>query len=375
MDIKSGVARMMTAKFAVDGELVSCEPIGSGHINGTYKVVFDGADGSAPYVIQQVNTEVFKKPVELMSNVAAVTGHIRKKNEMLGRDPFTRGLVIIPARDGRSYAWDNGGGFWRMFNYIPNSFSYDAIESPETFRLSGEAFGEFMSLLADFPGETLFETIPDFHDTLKRYKNLLLSEQRDPVGRAKLCRAELDFAKARAADTSALTSALEKGELPVRVTHNDTKLNNVLFDKDSGEALCVVDLDTVMPGSALYDFGDSIRFGANTAAEDETDLSKVSLDLGLYEQFTAGYLSKAGDSLTPAEIDRLALSAKIITFECGMRFLTDYIDGDKYFGTAYPEHNIDRARCQFALVADMEKKLDEMNEVTRACARDAGCAG
>ena len=251
--------------------------------------------------------------------------------------------------------------------FVKDSISYDAVESAALFQKSGEAFGRFQHLLADFPAETLYETIPNFHNTLWRYENEFLpAVEVDKSGRAAAVQAEIQFVKDRKADTHRLSDLAAAGQLPLRVTHNDTKLNNVLFDATAGEAICVIDLDTVMPGLAHYDFGDSIRFGANTAAEDEADLSKVSLDLEYFGAYAKGFLSQAGESLTQTEIDQLAFSAQLMTFECGMRFLTDYLNGDTYFKTAYPEHNLVRARNQFALVADMERKMDQMEALIAA---------
>ena len=244
------------------------------------------------------------------------------------------------------------------------SYSNNSIESPEVFFNAGKAFGDFQRLLADFPIDKLYETIPDFHNTGKRYRNLINSVAADPKGRVKYVQEELNFCYARRNETYVLTGKTLIGDLPLRVTHNDTKLNNILFDKTTDEPICIVDLDTVMPGLSLYDFGDAIRFGANTTTEDDKDIKNVSLDLGLYEQYVRGFLTSAGESLVTEEVRLLPFASKMMTFECGMRFLTDYIDGDVYFKTHYPDHNLVRCHTQFALVADMEAKYDEMMKIT-----------
>ena len=292
---------------------------------------------------------------------------LQEKIRAAGGDPDRETLHFIKTKDGAQYYTAPDGDYFRAYVFVKDSISYDAVESAALFQKSGEAFGRFQHLLADFPAETLYETIPNFHNTLWRYENEFLpAVEADKAGRAAAVQAEIQFVKDRKADTHRLSDLAAAGQLPLRVTHNDTKLNNVLFDATAGEAICVIDLDTVMPGLAHYDFGDSIRFGANTAAEDEADLSKVSLDLEYFGAYAKGFLSQAGESLTQTEIDQLAFSAKLMTFECGMRFLTDYLNGDTYFKTAYPEHNLVRARNQFALVADMERKMNQMEALIAA---------
>ncbi len=337
----------------------------NGHINRTFCTEFDMGEGvSEKRLLQQINTHVFKNPLELMENVVRVTDYLREHVREEGGDPSRETLKVFLTTDGKTCFFDSDGLCWRMYNFIDNSYSYDTIENDELFFRAGEAFGKFQSRLSDFPIDALHETIPDFHDTYKRFLNLKKSVSEDKAHRASLVKRELDFVYSRESDMSVITSLLNKGRIPLRVTHNDTKLNNIMFDKDTKEPICVVDLDTVMPGSSLYDFGDAIRFGANTAKEDEKDLSKVSLDLNLYEKYTEGYLKSAGGSLTDLEVFYLPFSAKLLTLECGMRFLTDYIDGDVYFSTSYPEHNLDRCRTQFALVYDIERKLDKMKIIT-----------
>ncbi len=355
--------------YGLADKLSDWSMICNGHINRTYFTEFTHSDGKKEKrLLQQINTEVFKKPLELMENIIRVTDYLRVQIEAEGGDPERETLRVYNTCGGSNCFIDSEGLYWRMYNYIDNSFSYNSIENDELFYRAGEAFGKFQSRLASFPIETLHDTIPDFHNTYKRFLNLKAAAERNAAGRLDEVENEMDFALKREADTSVIAELMEKGEIPVRVTHNDTKLNNIMFDSESGKAVCIVDLDTVMPGSSLYDFGDAIRFGANTAAEDEKDVSKVSLDLNLYEKYVRGYLKSAGKSLTEKELEYLPFSAKLLTFECGMRFLTDYLDGDVYFGISYPEHNLDRCRTQFALVADIERKLDEMIKITRdAC--------
>ena len=344
-------------RFLLEGKVVSFTPIEAGNINGTYRLDLEGA---APCLMQSINTVVFKDTETLMKNVDAVCCFLGKK--LAGSDGMTS-LFCYPCKNGKKHYIDNEGMVWRIYNYVDHSVCYNTLSSPEQFYKTGKAFGEFQKLLADFPIEKLGETIPDFHNTAKRYRTLLESAEKDVCGRLKTCMPEFAFAKARAGDTHILTDLLAEGKLPLRVTHNDTKLNNILFDEETLEPKCVVDLDTVMPGLSLYDFGDAIRSGASTAEEDETDLSKVRMDTALFEAYAKGYLAAAGDSLTPLEIEYLPFSAKLMSLECGIRFLTDYLDGDVYFKTKSPDHNLIRCRTQFKLVADMEEKMDEMKKI------------
>lgn len=351
--------------YNVTGGLLSWNMIHNGHINKTYEIEYKDNNGEAIKVIlQQINTHVFKKPIELMDNIVRVTDFLRKKIAENGGDPNRETLRVFPAKDGKMYFVDQEENYWRIYNFVDNAFCYNSIENGELFFRAGEAFGKFQSQLSDFPADSLYETIPDFHNTYKRLQTLKESEKNNAAGRVDTVREELAFAYAREADTSVVVDAIARGEIPVRVTHNDTKLNNIMFDAATKSPVCVIDLDTIMPGSALYDFGDSIRFGANTAAEDEKDLSKVSLDLNLYKEYVEGYLTSAGKCLVAKEVELLPFSAKLLTLECGIRFLSDYLDGDVYFGIHYPEHNLDRCRTQFALVADMEKKYDAMMKIT-----------
>ena len=349
------------AAYDMDGMMTDWYMLKTGHINRTYVITFNNG---GKRLLQKINTNVFKQPVELMENIVNVTDFLRKKIANEGGDVTRETLKVFLTKDGKKYYLDSEGGYWRFYNFVEDAFSYDAIESDELFYRAGAAFGKFQSQLADFPIESLYETIPDFHHTYKRFLNLKKAEENNFANRKDEVAEELAFAFARENDTKIVVDLIEKGEIPVRVTHNDTKLNNIMFDSNTKNPICVVDLDTVMPGSALYDFGDAIRFGASTGAEDEKDLSKISIDLNLYEKYVNGFLSTAGKSLNKTEIEYLPFSAKLLTFECGMRFLTDYLDGDVYFGTAYPEHNLDRCRTQFKLVADMEAKFEEMKKIT-----------
>ena len=343
----------IACSFCINGTPVECREFGSGHINSTFKVVTDSGN---EYVLQRINKYVFKDPVRLMENAGAVTDFLRSRVE----DP-RMALHFIPTADGKFYFMDDEEEYWRMYDFI-GGFCLDAPETEEDFYQSAIAFGRFQHMLSDFPAETLFETIPEFHNTIDRYRQLRESIQKDACGRLAGVQADVDFMMEREELACTLQRLRESGELPLRVTHNDTKLNNVLLDKDTRKSLCVLDLDTVMPGLSLYDFGDSIRFGAATAAEDEKDLSKMEMDLHLFEVYTRGFL-EAATSLTDREVELLPLGAFVITLELATRFMKDYLDGDLYFKTAYPEHNLVRARSQMKLAADMQAKFDDMNRI------------
>ncbi len=298
-----------------------------------------------------------------MQNIENVTAHIRKKVQENGGDLKREVLTIVKTNDHKNFYIDENGNYWRGYVFIDDATSFQSVEEPAHFYKAAKAFGRFQKLLSDFPAETLFETIPNFHNTESRFGAFLEALSSDTMNRAKDVKEEIDFALKRQADASVLVHLLKEKKLPLRVTHNDTKLNNVMLDNKSGEGICVIDLDTVMPGLALYDYGDSIRFGASTAAEDEKDLEKVRMDLDLFELFTKGFLEEAGSSLTQTEIEYLPFGAKIMTFECGIRFLTDYLNGDIYFKIHREGHNLDRCRTQFKLVADMEEKMQKMKEI------------
>lgn len=357
--------------FPKFGKYIGYKPVTDGHINDTYIVEYErGNNDVVSYLLQRINTNVFKNPVGLMENVCGVTSFLREKIKNNGGDPERETLTVYSAKDGKNYYMASDGGCWRMYNYVEDTFTVNELTNAEDFRNAALSFGNFQNLLADYPIDTLYDTIPNFHNTPSRFEDFKTAVETNASGRKDNALPEIEFAFAREKDCSVITDLLGTEKVPVRVTHNDTKLNNVLFDKETKKGICVVDLDTVMPGSALYDFGDSIRFGANTAAEDEKDLSKVSLSLEYFRAYVDGYLETAGESLTETEIDLLPFAAKLLTFECGMRFLGDYINGDVYFKIEYPEHNLVRARTQFKLVEDMERKYDEMvqivNEIKRA---------
>lgn len=366
----NGISEIIEA-FPKYGEVIGYKPITDGHINDTYIVEYLKDDGGKiRFLLQRINTNVFKNPDELMSNIMGVTAFLRKKIAEAGGDVTRETLTVYPTKDGKKYYSATDGGCWRMYNFVENTYSVNEITSSEYFKSAAESFGNFQNLLADYPIETLYDTIPDFHNTPSRFKDFLVAVENDASGRKENAKTEIDFILSRERDCSVVTDLMDKGELPLRVTHNDTKLNNVLFDKTTDKGLCVVDLDTVMPGSSLYDFGDSIRFGANTGAEDEKDLSKVSLNLDYFKAYAEGYIESAGKSLTENEIKYLPFSAKLLTLECGMRFLGDYLNGDVYFKTDYPEHNLVRARTQLKLVEDIEKKYAEMQSIIEAICKD-----
>ncbi len=352
--------------FKFKGDLESVEPFGSGHINTTYIATYNEDGKERQYILQKVNTNIFKNIDELMDNVFAVTSFLREKIKENGGNPHRETLHYIKTDTGSKYYRCDNGDCYRAYRFVDKSVSYNSVDSAQVFKKSGIAFGRFQKYLSDFPATTLAEIIPNFHNTIWRYENEFIpAVENNLSGRADTCQAEIQFVKDRKEDCSRLVNLIEKGELPIRVTHNDTKLNNVIFDEDTDDAICVIDLDTVMPGLALYDFGDSIRFGANTCAEDEADVSKIKINLEYFKAYAEGFLSECGESFNQCEIDNLAFAAKIMTFECGMRFLTDYINGDTYFKTAYPEHNLVRARNQFALVKDMEDHMTEMEDIIK----------
>lgn len=352
--------------FPFEGELETLKLYGSGHINDTYAAIFRLPDGTQKrYTVQRINTQVFRDPDGLMKNIVGVTSFLRKKIEQSGGNPERETLTALLTRDNKEYYQDMEGGCWRVYFYIRDSFSVDRAESVEEFYEAARTFGKFQMQLADYPAETLCETIPKFHDTVNRLQNLKNAIAADPMGRVKDVQAEINFALEREADTHVLLDLLHEGKLPLRVTHNDTKISNILLDSNTKQGICVIDLDTVLPGLVHYDFGDAIRFGASTAAEDEQDLSKVSMDLDLFEAYTRGFLEMVGSALSPMEKETLHWGAKLMTLECGMRFLTDYLEGDSYFKIHRDGQNLDRARTQFKLVADMEQKWDQMQEIIK----------
>ena len=352
-------------EIAEDEKVVNLRKNGYGHVNSTFHVEVKTPEGEQVerYILQRINTYAFKNPDELMENIVNVTRFIGKTAKEAGKDPARETMSVIPTRHGEYYYETEDGDCWRLYTSIPCTYCLNQVKHPEQFYESAKAFGHFQFLLDKFDVSTLHETIEDFHDTRKRYKDLEAAYAEDKLGRAKEVRAEIEFFRARKADYAYLMERAEAGILPLRVTHNDTKLNNVLFDKCDDTAVTVIDLDTVMPGLAVNDFGDSIRFGANTNSEDEKDLSKVHLDLELFDAYTRGYFETAGAILTEAEKDDLVAASRIITLECGMRFLTDYLKGDIYFNIDYPEQNLDRTRTQLKLVEEMEAYKEEMEAI------------
>lgn len=349
--------------FCLKGIPKERKPYGNGHINDTFLLTCDDGGTERKYILQRMNDSIFKDPSALMENVANVTAYLRQIISAKGGDPDRETLHVIKTKDGKNYCEDSLHNFWRIFLFIDDTFCLETIENAQDFYDCAVAFGGFQRQLSDYPADTLHETIPLFHHTPSRFRDFKKAVETDPLGRASMVQAEIDFALARETDTHVLTDLLERGELPLRVTHNDTKLNNILFDHATRKALCIIDLDTVMPGLSLYDFGDAIRTGACTGAEDERDLTKIELDLSLFETFVRGFLDGCAGSLTPTEISLLPMGAKLMTYECGIRFLADFLVGDTYFKTHRKNQNLDRARTQFKLVADMENKWKEMTDI------------
>ncbi|MBN2582485.1 MAG: aminoglycoside phosphotransferase family protein [Planctomycetes bacterium] len=346
--------------FAVAGAFQDAAPYGSGHINDTYAVRCGARGGTVRYILQRVNHVVFKEPEKLMDNVARVTRHLRAKIQAAGGHADREALTLVPTTGGQQFHRDGEGNLWRMYLFIDGARTYDVVENPDHVYQAARAFGEFQRRLADLPSPRLHETIPDFHHTPKRVAAFREALARDAVGRAAGARAEIDFVLQRADRAGRLIEMADRGALPERITHNDTKFNNVMIDDATGRGLCVIDLDTVMPGLVLYDFGDAVRSGTNTGAEDERDLAKVAMDLEAFDRLAHGYLDAARDFLTEAEIGELAFSGWLITLEIGIRFLTDHLAGDVYFKVHREGHNLDRCRTQFKMVADMEQKADRM---------------
>lgn len=356
----------VTNNFRYEGKLISQEPYGSGHINDTFLLVYEIAEmGKIKVILQRMNRDVFARPVELMENITGVTSYLRERIIENGGDPERETLNVIPTKQGKPYFVDSRGEYWRSYMFITDTTSYDKVENPEHFYQSGVAFGNFQRLLAGYPAETLHETIEGFHDTKARYKVFEQAVEEDLLGRAKHAQKEIEFARKNKEIATELCELQRKGQIPIRVTHNDTKLNNIMIDNKTGKGVCVIDLDTVMPGLAVNDFGDSIRFGASTAAEDETDLGKVSCDMNLFRLYSKGFIEGCAGRLTEKEIELLPLGALTMTYECGIRFLTDYLKGDVYFKVHRENHNLDRCRTQLKLVEDMQEKWYTMQDVIK----------
>mgnify|MGYP001082673563 FL=1 len=354
------------AAFDFGAPVVGALRYGKGHINDTFVVHTQPEDLSCRrFILQRMSAAAFKHPDELMENIIGVTEYLGRQILQRGGDRGREAMEVLRPRSGEPYYTDAEGGAWRVYPFVEHTICYQAAESAELFAASGRAFGRFQQLLRDYPAETLHETIPNFHNTEDRLAKFKAAVAADPLGRVKDCGPEIQFVLDREADCSVALNAMREGKLPLRVTHNDTKLNNVLMDEETQEGVCIIDLDTVMPGLVIYDFGDSIRFGANHSAEDERDLGKVNLDVDLFSVYTAAFLEGTGGSLTNDEIAYLPWGAKLMTLECGIRFLTDYIDGDHYFHINREAQNLDRCRTQFKLVADMEARWAELEAIVK----------
>ncbi len=351
--------------FALDGEPKSCVRYGEGHINDTFKAtVLENDRKEVHYILQRINHRLFTEVDKLMHNIALVSDFCRRSVLSRGGDPSRECLTLIRTKGGETYYFD-GENYFRMYVFIERATSYQTVRTERDFYESAVAFGNFANLLAEFDASQLYEVLPNFHNTKVRYKNFIAAVDKDICGRAKEVASEIEWVKAHKDLCGQIVDKIAAGEIPLRVTHNDTKLNNVMLDDATGKGIAVIDLDTVMPGSLCYDFGDSIRFGCNTAAEDEPDLEKVHFDLGLYKVYLKGYLSAVGKGITEAEKKALPLGAVLMTYECGMRFLTDYLEGDTYFKTHRERHNLDRAHTQFKLVDEMLSCFSQMEEAAQ----------
>lgn len=353
----------ISRQFQIHGEIFHAEPCKIGHINETYTATYDQGGTKVRYIHQRINHDVFKDPAAVMENLLRVTTHLRGKLAEMGLDNRTRrALTVVPTHDGKSFHRTSSGQYWRTFVFIEGVRTFEAVESAAQAFQAGQAFGEFQNLLVDLPGGRLVETIPHFHNTRKRFDTLVAAIRGDKANRAASAKAEIDWALKQEAIVDVVLSALAKGHIPERVTHNDTKFNNVMLDLQSGEAMCVVDLDTVMPGSPLYDFGDMVRTTTSPTVEDELDLSKVRMCMPMFKGLARGYLKAAGGFLTKNERALMAFSGRLITYTIGLRFLTDYLLGDAYFRVHRPRHNLDRARTQFRLVESIAKQEAAMQK-------------
>ena len=360
----AAIAQVLGA-FELPETLLGAVRYGCGHINDTFCVLCQPKEGDCVrFILQGLSLTAFPRPGELMENFVGITGFLRREIIAAGGDPDRETLRLVKTKDGADFYTDAGGKAWRLMPFIENTDCFQSA-TPELFEASARAFGRFQYMLRDYPAATLHETIERFHDTEDRFEKFLAALEADGENRAKAVSKEIQFVLDRKADCSVALQALREGKLPLRVTHNDTKLNNILIDRNTHEGICVIDLDTTMPGLSINDFGDSIRFGANHSAEDEQDLSKVNFDISLYETYTRGFLEGAQGSLTKTELEYLPWGARLMTLECGIRFLTDYLDGDHYFHTQYPMQNLYRARTQFKLVKDMEEQFDAMAAIIR----------
>lgn len=347
------------------GDYINHTRYGNGHINDTFLIEFRQGDSIVKYILQRMNHEIFKNPEQLMENINGVTSYLKEVILKNNGDVNRETMNVVGTKDGKLLYKDSIGSYWRGYQFIEDAICYDVVEKPDDFYQSAVAFGRFQNLLADYDADLLHETIPNFHNTPVRFEVFKEAIKNDICSRVKDVQEEIAFFLEREDDMKVCMELLKKGELPLRVTHNDTKLNNIMIDKETGKGICVIDLDTVMPGLSIYDFGDSIRFGANTAEEDERELSKVSINLELFELYTKGFLLGCRGSLTRKEMELLPMGAKIMTLECGMRFLTDHLEGDTYFRIHRENHNLDRCRTQMKLVEDMERNWDVMQEIVK----------
>ncbi len=356
----SDAVREAAGHFEIPGTFLDVAPYGTGHINDTYASRFQAPGAVVRYIHQRINHAVFRDPERLMENIERVTRHARHVIEETGGNADRETLTLIPTTDGRSFYCSPEGDCWRTYLFIEGARTYDQIVDPRHVQSASNAFGRFQEMLQTLPGGRLNETIPSFHDTPRRVASLEAAVAADRVNRVQTARPEIDFVLERRAEASVIVDLLEQGLVPERVTHNDTKLNNVMIDDTTGAGICVIDLDTVMPGSALYDFGDTVRTAAATAPEDERDLSRVGFDLGTFELLVRGYLDATRDFLSDEEIDLLPVAGRLMTLECGIRLLTDHLEGDTYFKIHRESHNLDRCRTQLAMVAEMDRRMDEM---------------
>ncbi len=358
----AALVRSIADQFAIEGQYTRGEEVKSGHINSTYLVTYELEDGECRrYILQRINEKVFKDPLAVMRNVECVTSHINWKVLRRKRNLGGQTLSLYPHKTGRFYGYGEGGGIWRCYNYLEGCQTHDVVENTRQAFEAGHAFGSFQDLVSDLPPDEIVETIPDFHDTRRRYQTLMEAVERDSCGRVGEVQMELEFVRRNEDVVDRLLRLKEKGDLPLRITHNDTKINNVLFYMETDEAVCVIDLDTVMPGLSLYDFGDLVRTATNPAAEDERDLGKVEMSIRVFESLVEGYLAAAGKILNEAEIAQMAFSGRLISIELGMRFLTDHLDGDRYFRVHRENQNLDRARTQLCLARQIEEREEEMN--------------
>ncbi|NRA39319.1 MAG: aminoglycoside phosphotransferase family protein [Planctomycetes bacterium] len=356
--------RQVVAGFTINGDMLSAAPYGSGHVNDTFVVHMSVAGTEVRYLLQRINNDIFKDVPRLMSNIQRVCDHVQERLHREGDpDASRKNLTVIKTLDGQAYLIDKDGKYWRSYLFVEGALGYDIIENEEQAFVAGQAFANFQKYIVDLPGERLMETIPDFHNTRKRFATLKQAIADDSCDRLKNVADEVAYALAHEGLANELLDLRDAGTIPERITHNDTKLNNVLLDEKTNEAVCVIDLDTLMPGLSLYDFGDLIRTSTSPVAEDEKDASQVKMQMNMYKAVASGFLSVGREFMNEAEIEHMPTGAMTITYETGIRFLTDYLQGDTYFKTKYDDHNLIRCRTQFALVTSMENQIDDM----RAC--------